>query len=187
MLFKSTDQRANSTLKNMESFLMEKRRVVKRIPQSLQQAIEETIKNPAEDLTIEQIADECGVCPSMVYRWTKDPDTSSYAKLTLDNFRKLIDLTKNYAILDYFERRIGRIAINVPKGIMPKHDEDDMLDDYRELTVEVIKLLLRFFKHPSNDNKLAVESSLEEVMKQTASLKKYCGKKAAGQLEMDLN
>lgn len=186
MAKKSKSNKAHSTLKNLESSLMEKRRGVKKIPASLQEAIETTIKNPVENLTIDQIADECGVCPSMVYRWFKDPESTSYAKLTLDNLRKLLDITKNTAILDYLERRLGRVAVSIPKGMMPKRDEDDLLDDYRELTVEVVKLLLRFFKHPSNDNKLAVDYALEEVMKQTASIKKYCSKKAAGQFEMDL-
>ena len=165
---------------------MNNRRAVKRIPNSLQQAIEDTVKNPVLDMTIEEIADECNVCPSMVYRWMKDPDSNSYAKLTVDNLRKLLDTTQNTTILDYFERRHGRIAIKVPKGIMPKGDEGDMIDDYRTLTIDAIQLLLKFFKQPTKENKRLVDVYMEEVIKTTASIKRYADKKAAGQFEMEL-
>lgn len=165
---------------------MNNRRAVKRIPQTLQQAIEDTVKNPAQSMTIEAIADECNVCPSMVYRWMKEPDSSSYARLTVDNLRKLLDVTGNPSILDYFERRVGRLAIKVPKGILSKNDEGELIDDYRALTVDAVQLLLQFFKKPSKENKTAVDSVLEEVIKSTASIKRYADKKAAGQFEMEL-
>lgn len=137
-------------------------------------------------ISLEELADELGVKINNFYRWGDDPDGNSYARLTIDNLRKLMDLTGNYSVLDYFERRYGRVAIKVPKGMLSKNDEGDLIDEYRELTVNAVKVLLTFFKNPTKETKDAVDSVLEEVMKSTASLQRYADKKAAGQFEMDI-
>lgn len=168
---------------------MTRTKAIKKIPESLKDAILQTLglDMPSNDRgnTIKQIADECRVDKLYPYRWTYE-DSNSYAPLTIDHLRTLLDFTKNYSILDYLERRCGRIAIPLPKGILPKVDENDLLDGYRELQVNVLSAIKEFFKQPSKDNKNKVDLLLSETMKYTASIQKYCDKKASGQYDLEL-
>ncbi len=168
---------------------MSRNNSIKRIPDSLKQATLQTLEldKPSKDrkFSIEEIADECNVDPTYPYRWAAEPGSSSYAPLTVEKLRILLDKTKDYSILDYLERRCGRLAIPLPKGILPKTDENDLLDGYRELQVNVLSAIKEFFKQPSKDNKNKVDSLLNETMKYTASIQKYCDKKSSGQYELE--
>lgn len=171
---------------------MSNRRTVKKVPDSLQQAIQVMLglDLPSKDrkYSIEQVAAECGrggIDPAYPYRWASTNE-HNYAPITIDNLKAVMDLTGNYSVLDYFERRYGRVAIKVPKGMLSKNDEGDLIDEYRELTVTAVKVLLTFFKNPTKETKDAVDSVLTEVMKSTTSLQRYADKKAAGQFEMDI-
>lgn len=171
---------------------MSNRRTVKKAPDSLQQAIQMMLglDLPSKDrkYSIEQIAAECGrggIDPAYPYRWASTNE-HNYAPITIDNLKAVMDLTGNFQVLDFFERRYGRLSVKIPKGLLSKKDEGDLIDDYRELTVDAVKILLSFFKNPIKETKDAVDNVLEEVMRSTATIKRYADKKAAGQFEMEL-
>lgn len=157
-----------------------------KIPTSLQEAIEETIKHPANEKTVEQIADDCQVNPSLVYRWAYPGDSTSFADLPLRRVRDLIESTESFFILDYLETRFKRFAIKLPKGILPKKEEGQILDDYRELTIDVINHLKTFLSNPTKENLESVDNILSEIISKSASVKLYCKKKVSGQFELEL-
>lgn len=169
---------------------MSKKTEVRRIPESLIDAIsitlEQHIPPSYRKISIEQLKDEFGfkTC-STIYRWCEDEN--SHAPITLAHTRTLMDKTGNLSILDYLERRYNRIAIDLPKGTLTKLDEGELIDQYRDLTMEALNQMKTFFKQPTNENKTKLNNLLEKVIKKSASIQRYNDKKCAGQFEMELN
>lgn len=74
-----------------------------RIPRTLREAIQQTIDTALDQgKSIQEIAEDCDVCDSIIYRWNKDEQSTSYADLPLRRLKSLIESTKSLAILDYY-------------------------------------------------------------------------------------
>ena len=156
-------------------------------PKTLKEAIQQTFETGKQEKSIEEIADDMGICPNLLYRWNKDEDSPSFADLPLRRLKALIESTDSFAILDYFDRKFNRIAFQIPKLGMSKLEEGEMIDDYQTSTINAVAALRKFLSLPNKKNFNNIEEALLDVMKKSARVKKYCDKKSSGQLEMELN
>lgn len=156
-------------------------------PVTLKDAIQETFAKGKQNLSVEEMAEDIGVSPNLLYRWTADEDSTSFADLPLRRLKSLIETSGSFAILDYFERKFNRIAFQIPKLSASKLEEGEMIDDYQTSTLAAVTALRKFFTNPVKKNYDVIDAALMEVMKKSASVKKYCDKKASGQFEMELN
>jgi len=157
-----------------------------RTPRTLREAIQASIDKGTEEKSIQEIAEEVGVSDSTIYRWNKDEETTSYADLPVRRLRSFMESTGCLAILDYFERKFNRIAFPVPKAAMSKQNEDELTDDYQSVCLTAHQSLRKFLQKPNQKNFEEIEDALRMVMSKSASVKKYCEKKANGQFELEL-
>lgn len=155
------------------------------IPKTLKEAIYQTIHRNVGK-SIDDIAEDCGISASSLYRYGADEETSSHAELPLRKLLPILNSTDDDSILDYLDARRGRIAFNIPKADLPKYEEGELVDDYQQKTIDAVSALRRFLSKPDSKNYERVESALREIMCTTASVNQYCQKKATGQLEMKL-
>lgn len=155
------------------------------LPKTLKEAIYQTIhRNPKK--TINDIAEECALSSSSLYRYCADEETSSHADLPLRNLIPILNSTNNDCILDYLDARRGRVAFNIPKVDLPKFGESELIDDYQQKTIDAVSALRKFLSKPDTKNFERVESALRDVMQTAASVNHYCDKKVTGQFEMPL-
>ena len=155
------------------------------IPKTLKEAIYQTIhRNPNK--SINDIAEECGLSSSSLYRYCADEETSSHAELPLRNLIPILNSTNNDCILDYLDARRGRIAFKIPKADLPKLEEGELIDDYQHATIDAVSALRKFLSKPDAKNFEKVDAALRDVMQTTASVNHYCTKKSSGQFEMQL-
>ncbi|GAB4287126.1 MAG: hypothetical protein Kow0098_03220 [Ignavibacteriaceae bacterium] len=155
-------------------------------PRTLRDAIRISVEKGTERKTIQEIAEECGVSDSTIYRWNKDEDSTSFADLPCRRLRQFMEATGSLAVLDYFERKFNRIALSLPKAAMSRLEEGELVDDYQSSTIDAVKALRKFLSKPTQKNFEIVEDALREVMSKSMSVKKYCDKKASGQMELSL-
>ena len=80
----------------------------------------------------------------------------------------------------------GRIAITIPRVSVSKIKEDELVSKYQTLTVTAVKCLRDFLNNPTKENYEKIDAALLGVLHETAAIKKYAGKKFAGQIEMEL-
>lgn len=153
---------------------------------TLKEAIQFTIDKGKIEKSVEEMAEDIGVHPNLLYRWTADEDSTSHADLPLRRLRSLMEAAGSLEILDYLERKFNRIAFTIPKVSVNKLEEGEILDEYQSLTIEAVSSLRKFLSKPNKNNFELVESALLDVMKKSACVKKYCDKKLTGQLEMEL-
>jgi AcrR family transcriptional regulator len=155
------------------------------IHKTLKEAIYQTIHRNSNK-SINDIAEECGLSASSLYRYCADEETTSHAELPLRNLLSILNSTNNDCILDYLDARRGRIAFNVPKADLSKLEEGELVDEYQQMTIDAVSALRRFLSKPDAKNYEKIESALRDIMQITASLNQYCSKKSTGQLEMKI-
>lgn len=156
-------------------------------PKTLREAIQQTIEQGKLKSSVEELAEDIGVSPNLLYRWNADEESTSFADLPLRRLKALIEATGSFAILDYLERKFNRIAFQIPKLGMSKLEEGEMIEDYQTATINAVAALRKFLSNPSTKTFNQTENALIDVMKKSAKVKKYCDRKASGQLEMELN
>lgn len=156
-------------------------------PKTLREAIQQTIDSGKQEKSVEEMAEDIGVSPNLLYRWNADEDSTSFADLPLRRLKALIESAGSFAILDYFDRKFNRIAFQIPKLGISKLEEGEMIDDYQTSTINAVASLRKFLSLPNKKNFTTIEEALLDVMKKSARVKKYCDKKASGQFEMELN
>lgn len=156
-------------------------------PRTLREAIQLTFEEGRKSKSMEEIGEDVSACPNLLYRWNKDEDSSSFADLQLRRLKALMESTGSLAILDYFDRKFNRIAFTIPKLGMSKMEEGEMIEDYQTSTINCVAALRKFLSNPNTKNFNSVENTLIDVMKKSARVKKYCERRSAGQLEMELN
>jgi hypothetical protein len=158
--------------------------IIKMKAKTLNEAVYKTIHRSKKDLA--EIADEIGVSANSLYRYSSPEGSSSYAEMPLRRLLPLLNSTNNDEILDFLEKKRGRIAFKVPNGAAVKLADSELVDHYQSATIEAVKTLRIFLTEPNDKNFNVVENALREVMKESAALNKYAAKKLAGQLELEL-
>lgn len=155
-----------------------------KIPRSLNEAINLSLNFKKKAAA--ELAAELGVSENLVYRWCQSEDSPGFADLPLRRLLGVLNATNSNAILDFFEFMRGRVAVKIPRVSITKADESEMVDKYQTLTITAVKALREFLNDPNVTNYHKVDSALKVVMRETTAIDKYCNKKAAGQLELEL-
>ncbi len=155
-------------------------------PRTLREAINLTLQKGKQKKSMEELAEELDVSPGLIYRWTYEEGTSSFADLPLKRLKAFMESANCLSILDYLDAKFNRIAFSIPVYSASKLEQSEMVDDYQIATINAVASLRKFLTNPGKKNYDAVDSALLEVMKKSARVKKYCEKKASGQFEMEL-
>jgi len=154
------------------------------LPRTLSEAIYITLHKSKKD--VQEISDELGLSSSLVYRWGAPEGTSSYADMPLRRLLSVMNTTDCDAILDYFERKRGRLAVKLPKAAISKLEENEMVESYQETTLTAVKALRSFLTNPGQETFKAIDDALRSVMTESSALDKYVTKKSSGQFEMEI-
>ncbi len=133
------------------------------------------------DLPPKQIADRLGLGLSTLYN-AANPDMDE-PQLSHKHIVPATNLTRNFAVLDYFEHACGRVAFEIPAA------SDNVSEVARELSTVVARfgdLLAKVGQALENDGRvdeseleLLVGPACQELITQTARLWN-AGKKEAG-------
>jgi len=151
-------------------------------PRSLKEAIYVTVHRSKKN--INEIAEDLSLSDNQLYRYCYNEEDSSHADLPLRRLLPLIKTTGNFAILDYLENRLGRVAIKIPSLSASRFDEDEMMEKYHGQTIEAVQALRAFFKNPTGKTYRIVDEHLRAVIKETVKVNKYANKKMKGQFEL---
>ncbi len=135
--------------------------------------------------TVKIIADEIGISSNYLYRAAL-PDDESGVKFPTQLLIPLMRATNDYSLLKHIAKICGYLTVKMPLLTAEKKDELDIVDDYQDATIKVLKALKLFFNHPTSVNYTEVDKALLDVMEKSASAQKYCEKRLLGQLELEM-
>ena len=134
---------------------------------------------------VKVIADEIGISSNYLYRAAL-PDDESGVKFPIQFLIPLMKSTNNYSLLRHIAKVSGFLTVKMPLMTANKKDELEIVDEYQDATVKVLKALKTFFNEPSSINYNNVDKALLDVMEQSSAAQKYCEKRLLGQLEMEM-
>jgi hypothetical protein len=134
---------------------------------------------------VKVIADEIGISSNYLYRAAL-PDDESGVKFPIQFLIPLMKSTNNYSLLRHIAKVSGFLTVKMPLMTANKKDELEIVDEYQDATVKVLKALKTFFNEPTSINYNLVDQALLDVMEKSSSAQKYCEKRLLGQLEMEM-
>lgn len=96
----------------------------------------------------------------------------------------LMKFKKDFALLETMAWECGFVLVKLPKAVMPKLEESEMIQSYQTTLSETISSLLNCVKNPSNKGREHCLNKLKETVKESLSIKKYVEKKCCNQEEL---
>ncbi len=148
---------------------------------NLTEAIAGTVRKSG--FNIKQLADKTGFSENYLYR-ISTPGASG-CDLTIPRAGKLMQITRNYSILDVQNRQHGFLRVRPPRSRVNHLGQGEILDRLHILHLELVHNLRLFFPKPTEKNRDAATQSLYELACFVEGLRKRVNSDWR-QLELDL-
>lgn len=96
----------------------------------------------------------------------------------------LMKFKKDFGVLEAIAWECGFVLVKLPRAIMPKMDESEMIQDYQHTINETVNALISCVKTPGSKPLEKCTAHLKETVTKSLSIKKYVEKKCTGQEEL---
>jgi len=133
---------------------------------------------------IKQLADLCSCSSNLLYRASLLG--ASGCDLGFAKVERLIDVTRDFTVIDYLNNRFGFFKARPPRVPVNKMSEADALNHFQNVSLAALQTLREFFFTPSVKNRHAADRSLTECLATVESIRKRVRGKNFNQLEMEV-
>lgn len=96
----------------------------------------------------------------------------------------LMKFKKDFSLLQTIAWECGFVLVKLPKTIMPKIEESEMIQDYQSTLNQTVTSLINCVKNPSARDCEHCVHRLKETVEKSLSIKKYVEKKCSKQEEL---
>jgi hypothetical protein len=120
--------------------------------------------------SVEEIADDCGISSSYLYRACLDGESG--CRFPLELLIPLMLSTGDYRILDHLNARCNRVTTNLPRVAKLKKKDPTVVNEIGRNFNAVMALVLEFYETPDREKVPALELKLHQHLCEVAALKR---------------
>jgi hypothetical protein len=120
--------------------------------------------------SVEQLADECGISASYLYRACLDGESG--CRFPLDLAIPLMQASGDFQVLDHLNMRCGRITVNLARVARLKRKDPAAMNEIQRSFNAVMAQVLEFFETPDPTRIPEIEDALHKHLCEVAALKR---------------
>lgn len=135
-------------------------------------------------LTPKQLADRLGISESYLSRMAQEQYSETYCDTP---FRKILAIAKHQNSLElakWVAKQFGGIFVKLPRVAKNRKEENAMVADYQKLTNKAAQLMIDYFDKPTEGGRELLIEVLDNVMSESAGIRKRCKSTEINQLEL---
>lgn len=118
--------------------------------------------------SVEQLADECGVSASYLYRACLEGESG--CRFPLELLLPLMQATSDYRLLDHLNARVERITVRIPRVSRLKKKDPKVVNEITQHFHAAMSDVLQFFDNPDRAAVPALKEKLHQHLCEVASL-----------------
>ena len=120
--------------------------------------------------SVAQIADDCGISTSYLYRACLEGESG--CKFPLELLLPLMQSTGDYSVLDHLNARTARITASLPRVAKLKKKDPQTINEISGHFNGVMAKLLQFYDSPTPDLQVSIEADLHRHLCEIAAMKR---------------
>lgn len=120
--------------------------------------------------SVAQIADDCGISASYLYRACLEGDAG--CRFPLDLLLPLMQSTGDYTLLDHINARAERITVSLPRVAKLKKKDPQAINEISGHFNAVMARLLEFYASPTAELQTQIEADLQRHLCEVAAMKR---------------
>ena len=133
---------------------------------------------------IKELAQRCDCSANLLYR-ASTPGASG-CDLGFGRVERIIDVTRNFAIIDYITNRFGFFKVRPPRIAINRMDRGEVINHFQIVTLAALHALKDFFFAPSQRNRSAVDRHLSDCLSTIEGIRKRIRSSNFSQLELEV-
>jgi hypothetical protein len=120
--------------------------------------------------SVAQIADDCGISQSYLYRACLEGEAG--CRFPLELLLPLMQSTGDFALLDHLNARAGRITVSLPRVAKLKKKDPQAINDIARNFNAAMAKLLAFYDSPDPAQQADIEADLHRHLCEIAAMKR---------------